>query len=75
MIKKIFGYFLIIVSLLCSIAIAGVIPKTLVEILKVFSKNNDGFQTGYAIGLSGGLILIGFFVYWIWTVGRKLTKS
>lgn len=75
MIKKIFGYILIILSILCGIAVISVIPKSLLEILKAFSKSNDGYQTGKAIGQTIGVLLIALGTFGIWKLGNKLTKS
>lgn len=75
MIKKIFGYILILLSLFCGIAVISVIPKILLEILKVFSKSNDGYQTGKAIGQIIGLLFITFGTFGIWKLGNKLLKS
>lgn len=74
MIKKIFGYILIVLSILCGIAIISVIPKTLIEILKAFLKSNDGYQTGKAIGTTIGVLLIALGTYGIWKLGNKLIK-
>ena len=74
MIKKIIGYFLYAICILCSIAIFSALPKLLIEILKIYSTNFDAYQIGIVIGLSVGLTLISTIVYYIWRFSEKLVK-
>jgi hypothetical protein len=74
MIKKIIGYFLYAICILCSIAIFSALPKLLLEILKIYSTNFDAYQIGIVIGLSIGLTLISTIVYYIWRFSKKLVK-
>lgn len=74
MIKKIIGYFLIIISTLLGIAIIAILPKILIEILKLISMPNDGYQIGYVFGHLIGLTLIALSTYAIWKFGNKLIK-
>lgn len=76
--RKIFGYIFIVVSIILTLAIVGQLTKFLgaiVSIIKIFSGQLDSYQVGLAIGT---------FIYWVfhisltiflWTIGRRWTKS
>jgi len=75
MARKIFGYFLYAICILCSIAIFSALPKLLLEIFKIYTTNFDAYQIGIVIGLSIGLTLISTIIYFIWRFSKKLIKA
>lgn len=74
MVKKIFGYVSIVVSIFLGLAVLSNIPKNLAEILKLFYDGYDAFQLGVVIGgtfVNGLFILL---VVFLWKWGMKAVR-
>jgi hypothetical protein len=76
--KRIFGYILIVISIILALAIIGQIQSlftTVYGLFKIFTGTFDGYQSG---------LILGNFLYWLlhftltivlWNYGRKWSRK